>query len=258
MRNLFFLLIIFVSAQSCSTLNRAGSQDYQRRTSPGVSQKSSTSLKFIDNVSIAPVSNYEAPTIINKKRVNENAKPVLRPYFPASYIEQLSPLEFKYAILENVAVEDLQNKKLLGFMEEWYGTKYRFGGTVKGGIDCSAFSSTLMANVFGVNDLPRMAKDQYAATPRITKDQLQEGDLVFFHTYGTIRTKRGRGRRHSRLKPAPLVTHVGIYLRNNKFIHASVSGVMISDLGEGYYASHYVGAGRALEPGMNDAAINSK
>ena len=252
------MLIIFASAQGCSTLNRVGSQDNQRRTSSGTSQESSTSLKFIDNVTIAPVSNYEAPTVINKKRVSANAKPVLHPNLPPSYIEQLSPLEFKYAILENVPVEDLQNKKLLGFMEEWYGTKYRFGGTVKGGIDCSAFSSTLMANVFGVNNLPRMAKDQYAATPRIPKDQLEEGDLVFFHTYGSVRTRRGRGRRHSRSKPAPLVTHVGIYLRNNKFIHASVSGVMISDLGEGYYASHYVGAGRALEPGIQEAAINSK
>ena len=53
----------------------------------------------------------------------------------------------------------------------------------------------------------------------------------FFHTLGRRRA----------------VTHVGVYLRNNKFIHASVSGVMISDLGEGYYEKHFIGAGRVLD-----------
>ena len=143
-------------------------------------------------------------------------------------------------------------------MDEWYGTKYRFGGTVKGGIDCSAFSSTLMSNVFGVSGLPRMAKDQYAVTVRVPKEQLQEGDLVFFHTYGRARRVRLKGRRHSKIIPAPLVTHVGVYLRNNKFIHASISGVMISDLSEGYYASHYVGGGRVEETNMKEAVMNGK
>ncbi|HXO76413.1 MAG TPA: NlpC/P60 family protein, partial [Puia sp.] len=61
-----------------------------------------------------------------------------------------------------------------------------------------------------------------------SRDQLQEGDLVFFHTLGKRNT----------------VTHVGVYLRNNKFVHASVSGVMISDMTDGYYDKHFVGAGR--------------
>jgi lipoprotein Spr len=84
--------------------------------------------------------------------------------------------------------------------------------------------------------MPRTSKEQYETSHHIRRDELQEGDLVFFHTLGRRRT----------------VTHVGVYLRNNKFIHASVSGVMISDLTEGYYNKHYVGAGRVLGPGHMD------
>ena len=76
-----------------------------------------------------------------------------------------------------------------------------------------------------------MSADQYKATRRVAKKDLQEGDLVFFHTLG-------KGHR---------VTHVGVYLYNSRFVHASVAGVQISNLGEGYYMSHYVGAGRVTD-----------
>ena len=76
--------------------------------------------------------------------------------------------------------------------------------------------------------LPRMSHDQYNASQRVTKKNLKEGDLVFFHT---------RGKSHQ-------VTHVGVYLYNNRFVHASIAGVQISDLGEGYYLHHYAGAGQ--------------
>jgi hypothetical protein len=255
MKNLFFLLIIFLVAQSCSTLRQANSMGTSNGQSGVNTQEVASSPKFIENVSIRPVSNYEMPKVISKKKVDFSTP---SPIVFDAFIEKLPLLQFKYAILENVPVEELMNEKLLSFMEEWYGTKYRFGGTIKGGIDCSAFSSTLMSNVFGINGLPRMAKDQYAATARVPKEQLQEGDLVFFHTYGRARRVRVKGRRRSKIIPAPFVTHVGVYLRNNKFIHASVSGVMISDLSEGYYASHYVGGGRVEEPSMKEAVMNGK
>ena len=156
----------------------------------------------------------------------------------AGSIENYSTAQFKFAILLNASVEDLNDPKLLNFMDYWYGAPYRYGGTSRDGIDCSAFASLMMASVFGVASLPRTSKGQYLASRHIHRDDLQEGDLVFFHTLGRRRS----------------VTHVGVYLRNNKFIHASLSGVTISDLNENYYRRHYVGGGRVLVPGAGDAA----
>ncbi|HEY8398082.1 MAG TPA: NlpC/P60 family protein, partial [Flavihumibacter sp.] len=111
------------------------------------------------------------------------------------------------------------------FIEEWWGTRYRYGGNTKQGIDCSAFTCNLASSVFG-KQLPRTARQQFDAAQKIPAEYLQEGDLVFFNTRGGI-------------------SHVGVYLRNNKFVHASTSGgVMISDLNEEYFRKRFVGAGR--------------
>jgi cell wall-associated NlpC family hydrolase len=128
-------------------------------------------------------------------------------------------------------VEELTNQRLLTFMDQWYGVPYHYGGRNKDGIDCSAFASLLMSSVYNINQLPRMSADQYHATQRVSKKNLREGDLVFFHTMG-------KGHK---------VTHVGVYLYNDRFVHASVAGVQISNLGEGYYMHHYVGAGRIVD-----------
>lgn len=137
-----------------------------------------------------------------------------------------SPLQFKYAILMDVPIEALTNTRLFSFIDDWYGTPYRFGGNAKTGIDCSAFTGNLCMAVFGIS-LPRMARDQYNACDHLSKDELTEGDLVFFHT-----TRKG-------------ISHVGIYLGNNKFVHASVNfGVVISDLNDPYYSRAFRSGGR--------------
>lgn len=135
-------------------------------------------------------------------------------------------MQFKYAILLDTHVEDLTDERLLSFMDAWYGTPYRLGGSDEKGIDCSAFTQSFLAALYGVS-IARTCKEQYSDSRRIPRKHLQEGDLVFFKT-------RGKS-----------VSHVGIYLRNNKFIHASTSsGVMISDLDDDYFSKRYVGAGR--------------
>ncbi len=164
--------------------------------------------------------------------VEENQAAIPQPGTEVTNIPAISPemfydLQFKYAILLDIPVEQMMDHEFIRFMEHWYGTHYRMGGTDTTGIDCSGFAIQYM-RYFHQIDLPRTSREQYAQTIRISKNELKEGDLVFFRT----------GRKK-------VISHVGVYLRNNKFAHASTSnGVMISDLDEPYYSSRYAGAGR--------------
>lgn len=143
----------------------------------------------------------------------------------SSDIEKCNNLQFKYAILMEEEVETVTNDRLIAFLENWYGTPYKYGGDKRTGVDCSAFTCLMMDTVYNVS-LPRTSREQYAAGKRIAKSDLAQGDLVFFNTTGGI-------------------SHVGVYLNNSKFIHASTSsGVMISDLEDAYFKKRYVGATR--------------
>jgi cell wall-associated NlpC family hydrolase len=143
-------------------------------------------------------------------------------------IELSAPLQFKYAILLDVPVEMINDHKLLELIESWYGTRYKFGGDSRQGVDCSGFTRAFMSSYYDV-DLSRRSEDQYLQCTKIKKKKLRQGDLVFFKTRGA---KGG-------------ISHVGVYLCNNKFVHAATSsGVMISDLDEDYYKARYAGGGR--------------
>lgn len=114
---------------------------------------------------------------------------------------------------------------IIATAKKYMGVPYVWGGESPSGFDCSGF----MQYVLGKNgiSLPRTASLQYQEGTPISKANLKAGDLVFFSTY-----KAG-------------ASHVGIYLGNGDFIHASSSnGVTISDLSSTYYASRYIGARR--------------
>ncbi len=234
-RNSIFIVALCIAATSCSTVKPAATKPPATTSSTNAS--SSGSIEFISNIAINS-NGQEDQSHSSHNGVRTPVKTASYNDRPGGVIEDYAALQFKFAILENASVEDLNNSKLLSFMDYWYGTPYHYGGTTRDGIDCSAFALLLMSSVYGVTTLPRTSKEQYDATRHISRNELQEGDMVFFHTLGKRR----------------MVTHVGIYLRNNKFIHASVSGVMISDLNDGYYDKHYIGAGRILDPGQAEGA----
>lgn len=126
-------------------------------------------------------------------------------------------------------IEERDNHQLYVEASKWIGVPYRDGGNSKRGIDCSGLTATMYNKVYRTK-LERTSDGQLKKNcHKIGKRNLQEGDLVFFHGKRSRRT----------------ASHVGIYLKNNKFIHASTSrGVVISDLNEQYWKQHWLAGGR--------------
>lgn len=119
------------------------------------------------------------------------------------------------------------NLMLYDTLTNWLGTPYRFSGNCTKGIDCSGFVNVLYDRVYGICLGARSSAEIFEKVNGVAKEGLREGDLVFF------RIHRRR------------ISHVGLYLYGNKFVHASTSrGVIISDLDEPYYRKYYAGAGR--------------
>jgi len=107
------------------------------------------------------------------------------------------------------------------------GTKYLAGGVTTKGFDCSGFTMYVFEKI-GI-DLPHQSGSQYQMGTAVSRSEMRAGDLVFFNT-------SGKG-----------VSHVGIYVGEGKFAHASSSrGVTISSLSDSYYVNRYVGAKRIM------------
>lgn len=111
----------------------------------------------------------------------------------------------------------------------WLGVPYSYSGSSKAGLDCSGFVSQVFQRVYG-KKLERSSEDQAKKdVHKVSKDGLKPGDLVFFST--SPKSKR--------------IDHVGIFLRNGYFIHASTSrGVIVSHLEEDYYKKTWKKGGR--------------
>lgn len=129
------------------------------------------------------------------------------------------------AALAADAMSHLKNKQLYKFITDWTGVQYRLGGLDKKGIDCSGFALLLQKDIYG-NSLPRRSRDQADVVKEKGMGSLNEGDLIFFSFGGGA------------------VDHVGVYLNNNFFVHASTTrGVVVDDLSIPAYQKAIVKAG---------------
>ncbi|MGE0562495.1 MAG: C40 family peptidase [Flavobacteriales bacterium] len=135
-------------------------------------------------------------------------------------------LQNKYAEILKIDAKAVQNIKLYQFIDEWIGVQYKYGGTSKSGVDCSGFCNLLYSNVYN-KTLPRTSSEMAKQLQKIPKGSLVEGDIIVFDI---------EGKRNS---------HVGVYLANSKFVHASTSsGVIISSLEHPYYQKAYSKGGK--------------
>jgi lipoprotein Spr len=209
---------------SCKSLQHMASRDNSSNT-PNVSKKGNT--QFLDNVSITPGDKKANNYAYNKTAQQSGKKSLINSTSSSFNIENANWLQIKYAIMMDMPIEQLNNLPLLQQIDHWWGTRYCMGGNDENCIDCSAFTQAILRNVYGV-DVPRTAHGQYDFSTHINDADLREGDLVFF-------------------KSGHLITHVGLYIGNYRFVHASTSGgVTISDLNDSYWSKKYVGAGRVI------------
>ncbi|MBS1628311.1 MAG: C40 family peptidase [Bacteroidetes bacterium] len=222
-------IIAVLAFASCKTTRTVTSKTKTATSKPTV-KKTTNKPTFIDGIEVTPgttvtskhnTNNSKSKVEVKKTNPDPNAK--------NWNIEKANWLQLKYAIMLDATVERLTNIALLQKMEEWWGTKYCLGGNTKSCIDCSGFTAMMMQSVYNIS-LPRTAQQQYDQSEKIDVDELKEGDLVFFGS---------SGRR---------ITHVGVYVTNNKFFNASTSsGVIINDLNEPYWRNRFIGGGRVIK-----------
>lgn len=229
------------------------------RNNAGESSARVSTYKVRKGDSIAKISRRTAVPVAELKRLNGLGKEKLQPGLvlaltavdtekvlhekvaarpPLRYNDLLNEKEYEQSLSElldqdtvNIGIPRAElssdNVKMLktkafGFL----GTRYRFGGSSRNGLDCSSFVQKVF-NEMDVN-LPRTAREQFEKGEIVTQGDMQKGDLVFFRTY------------------ASFPSHVGIYLGNNKMIHASSRDrrVVISSVNTPYYRARFIGAKR--------------
>ena len=119
------------------------------------------------------------------------------------------------------------NDQIMDFYNEWKGVKYRFGGNSKKGIDCSAFTQRIYKEKFDIK-IPRSTRTQVKVGTKVDKAELELGDLIFFKT-------------------GKIDRHVGVYMGNGDFMHASIKGVKFSKVDKPFYKKAYWTSRRIID-----------
>lgn len=228
----FWAIVILLLFSSCSVLPPLSRQN--RAAAPGPSAVLAPG--FLPPIAVDKPSAAGDPRTkdVNKTSALPTASALSRSVpvqavpvqFALPPVETASPVQLKYAVLLDTEVERLPDAQLLEQIDPWMGVPYRSGGSTKSGVDCSAFTMQVFEQCCS-RKLPRTSKQQFAFCEPADESALLSGDLLFFATRGKT------------------VSHVGIYLGNGKFAHASVSsGVTVSDMSDPYYQKRFISAGR--------------
>jgi probable lipoprotein NlpC len=148
---------------------------------------------------------------------------------PGEVVKPQGSVAERYSAILGVDKAAIQNGRLYEFIDQWMGTPYRFGGQDKDGVDCSGLAQLLEQQVFGIN-IPRSTGEQITVIKRKYEEELVEGDLVFFDYDGKK------------------FSHVGVYLQNGYYVHASSSkGVTITRLHDPYTYKYFSRCGSVIE-----------
>ena len=219
---LAFFLISFFLIISCSSSN---SVRYGRTTEKEDSKRSPVRFTSADDSMIVD---------LNLDLKDPSNLPEDEPQIDISSVLENKPTDENYDIpgFDYTTIREQMLMEIIKYL----GTPYKYGGTTKNGMDCSAFTQMLYRDVFKI-DLLRSARLQYSQGSEISdKDDLQFGDLVFFNT-------------RKRVRPG----HVGIYIGENLFAHASsAKGVTVSSINYDYYSRTYMGARRFEKDGLTN------
>ena len=147
----FCLLLILCSCKSLQpVISRSNNTASVKKKSP----------QFLDDVSMTP-GEKKSHNYTYKTSANQSTKKYYDNVAPSNFnVEKADMLQIKYAVMMNVPVEQLNNLPLLQQIDHWWGTRYCLGGDDEHCIDCSAFTQTLLHNVYGV-EIPRTAREQH-------------------------------------------------------------------------------------------------
>lgn len=221
------LISVVLLGTSCKGIKQVTAKDYStNKSNTKAANASKRNPTFIDNIELKGNKVESKTSVANRKYETKISYTKPDNVLTNVKIEELSWKQIKYAILLNATVEKLTNIALIENMETWWGTRYCLGGNTSNCIDCSGFTTAIFRDVYG-KLLPRTAQEQYNKAEMIDIADVREGDLVFFSHSGNS------------------INHVGVYITNNKFVHASTSqGVMISDLNDKYWQPRLKGVGR--------------
>ncbi|GGD31347.1 hypothetical protein GCM10012288_01680 [Malaciobacter pacificus] len=193
--------------------------------SKSVADNSEHNINTNNNTNKEIIISYEEYQKLFKSEKEEKFEPIITPEEYKAMIEEGKTKKTK-ELSSNASDKEIK-AALMEFYNEWKNVKYKFGGNSKKGIDCSAFTQRIFKEKFNVK-IPRSTRTQVKSGEGIKKSQLQLGDLVFFKT--------GKYDRH-----------VGVYMGDGNFMHASIKGIKFTKLNKPFYKKAYWTSRRILD-----------